>query len=352
MKLAVLITLAWLGGLAAPAIAQDAPQNNKRGNSLYLFPLVERSIGVRHYLSVTNIEESTGNSPSVDAHLVLRKGTDCEEFYNTSRPLTPNDTTTFSISDDVPGGPGGAFRGFGYIYAEGLGTSLTPIKFDNLIVQHLVFEAVNANAYEMEAYGFKAGSTLANGASTNIDGDSVRDLNGSEYEVVPNTHIFPRFIASGTVPGIGETSSNELVLVSLVGGNLWSVTVDLLIFNDEEDVWSAQTTFACHAVRDVLTLSNAFSQDFLLASNPAGTNQEYIRFQSRTAAGFETGLLKLTGGSATSSAAFQTNPAIVAALIHRHQLPGGMEFKTGVLPFGKGSNNKGDLVNLSVLLNN
>jgi|LakMenEpi03Aug12_release.lakeMendotaPanAssembly.Ray.scaffolds.fasta_scaffold00755_19 hypothetical protein len=338
---------------AGNALAQDATQNNKRGNSLYVFPLIQKTPGSLSVLSITNLDEGgTQGTASIDAHFVFRNGQTCLETTNFSRALTPLDTVSVSVNGTgtLPNG----FQGFAYVYAEATGSSAAAVKYDNLAAAQYVFDGINASAYEIDAYGFKAGTGLANLANTDTDSDGIRDLNGTEYEAVPNIQIYPRFFGQATQGGPGFAS--QLTLLSLVGSQ-FDVVVDFLIINDNEQPYSAQTQFRCHTTLPLLQLSGATSNEWL--ANSSGDNDAEFLVWPRSAGQIETGLLRIVGATANSTAQTQDNPALLSLLVNRRLLGGtapdfGGNFPgetTATLPYGKGVNNKGRLVNLSLFPN-
>ncbi|MFM7283429.1 MAG: hypothetical protein ACKO32_16845 [Planctomycetia bacterium] len=343
-------TLAFAGS----ALAQDATQNNKRGNSLYVFPLIQKTPGSLSLMTITNLDEGgTQGTASVDAHFVFRNGQTCLETLNFSKPLTPLDTLTISVNGQgaLPNG----FNGFAYVYAEDTGASATPIKYDNLAAAQYVFDGINSSSYEIDAYGFKAGSALANLANTDTDADGVRDLNGTEYESVPNVQIYPRFFGQASQGGPGFNST--LTLLSLVGSQ-FDVVVDLLIINDNENAFSGQAGFRCHKTFPLMELSGATSNEWL--ANSSGDNDSEFIVWPRSSPQIETGMLRVVGATANSTAATQDNPALLSLLVNRRPsfgtAPGAESENSGdttaTLPYGKGVNTKGKLVNLSLFPNN
>lgn len=342
-------TLAFAGS----ALAQDATQNNKRGNSMYVFPLIEKTAGSLSVISITNLDEGgTQGSASVDAHFVFRNGQTCLETSNFSRALTPLDT--ISVSVNGTGTLPMDFKGFAYVYAEGTGASATAIKYDNLAGVQYVYDGVNGTAYEVDGVGFKAGSALANLANTDTDSDGIRDLNGTEYEAVPNVQIYPRFFGQSSQGGPGFNST--LTLLSLVGSQ-FDVVVDFLIINDNEQPFSAQTMFRCHSTIPLINISGATGNAWL-ANSSGDTDSEFIVWP-RSNTQIETGLLRIVGTTANSTAATQDNPALLSIMVNRRQAstppPGfsgdSMGETTATLPYGKGTNTKGKLTNLSLFPN-
>ncbi len=342
--------------LAPGVLAQDATQNNGRPGSLLVFPMFDNQQGIFTFVTVTNSNDTPGsgapNSPVVDAHFVYRNGVDCSVSPNTccletnnTKPLSPNDTITVLTKFDT-----GWTKGYLYVYAEATGTSSTPIKYDHLMGTMTVFDIANSDSFEVPPYVFKAGSAITQGNTTDLDGDGLRDLNGNEYEAVPDVHLVPRFI--GQPDQVGPNSASELVLIPLTGGAQFTTLVNFLIYNDNEDVFSAQTTVQCWKRLYLNDLSGAFTNNFLVNSNdnPA----EYIQLAGTTrgpAPQLETGWFKFEGQIANSSATSKDNPALLGMRIDRVYVPNSniIAGASAALPYGKGSNPNGDLLPFGVL---
>jgi hypothetical protein len=124
-------------------------------------------------------------------------------------------------------------------------------------------------------------------------------------------------------------------MINLTGGSKFTATVDLLIWNDNEEVFSSQYSFDCWEKKELSEISGAFNQDFLLSTNHT---------VSESFGGIETGLFWINGLIASSTATSINNPAVLAVLIET--VNGG---SGAVLPYGKGTQDNGDLVPHSVL---
>lgn len=337
------------------ASAQDATQNNGRPGSLLVFPLFENGQGSFTFVTITNTSDVQGpgapNSAVVDAHFIYRNGTNCTTSPNTcclesnnSKPLTPMDTVTVLTSFDT-----GFQRGYLYVYAEATSSSQTPIKYDNLIGTMSIFDVANIDSFELEPYVFKAiaGSGTT---TTDADGDGLRDLNGVEYEAVPDVHLVPRFIGQPDESSLNTAS--ELVLIPLTGGAQFTTVVNFLIYNDNEDQFSAQTTVQCWRRFFLSDISNSFTNSFLMGTNDNPAERMLFAGTSRgTPPNVETGWFKFEGLVANSSATSLTNPALLAARIDRVGIPN-TNLTAGIgacLPYGKGVNNTGDLLPFGVL---
>src|SRR4029079_2301057 len=196
---------------------------------------------------------------------------------------------------------------------------------------------VQGGAFECGPYVYKAGARLQPGSSTDLDNDGLRDLNGSEYEQSPDHILVPRFF--GQVPG---AVNDDLVLINLTGGAQFFATVNFLVYNDNEEVYSAQYFFQCWARVPLGTISGVFTNAFLLSSGFAPGESTGITVNN---APLKTGWYRIDGGVAQSSAATFSDPAILALPI---QSVGKLGFSAD-LPFTTGSQNNGDLLALGVL---
>lgn len=356
MNARILLPLAAASLLAPGALAQDATQNNARPGSLLFFPLFDNTTSVFTFVTVTNSNDTPGSggptAAVVDAHFVYRNGADCASNpnvccleTNNSKPLSPNDTVTVLTKLDT-----GWTKGYLYVYAEGTGSSQTPIKFDHLMGAMTVFDIANADSYEIQPYVFKAGAGITQGNTTDLDSDGLRDLNGNEYETVPDVHLVPRFF--GQPDQVSTNSSSELVLIPLTGGAQFTTLVNFLIYNDNEEPFSAQTSVQCWKRMYLNDLSNAFTNSFLASTNDSSA--EFVQLNGTTrgpAPQLETGWFKFEGLVANSTATSKDNPALLAMRIDRVYVPNSnVQAAAGAsLPYGKGSNNTGDLLAFGVL---
>ena len=137
---------------------------------------------------------------------------------------------------------------------------------------------------------------------------------------------------------LSYNNGSNLVLINLTGGAAFEAIVDFLVYNDNEEVFSAQYQFKCWKKVDLLRISNVFADWFLASTghNPAESLD-----------GSETGWMRLDGNVAFSSAAQFQDPAILAMLLEH------IDGSTcGELPFAVGTQANGDLLPLGVLGDN
>lgn len=315
-----------LFALATLAIAHVSSAQNGMltPGSLLVYPLIDNTGTSQTWVSVTNTNlASAGGTVRVDC--VYVSGADCSELHR-SKTLTPGDTLTINTKTDNPN----FTTGYLYICAQAA-TSTSPISFNHLIgTTHMVNSATNT---DMEYQPFVFRAMGSQGALTDADLDGRRDFNNTEYAAVPDIMHFPRFTGDfqSSTSAASILRSSYLVLVSLAGKQFNTVT-DLLIFNDNEEVFSSQTSFTCWTKRKLKDISPVFTHNFLLATNhSAGEN-----FVSR-----EYGNFKINGLNANSTSGSISNPAILALLIEEIATSGG----SAVLPFGIGTQTNGDLLN-------
>ena len=320
--------------------------------SLIVFPAFDNryhSDGARNLtlFTVTN----THRSESVRVHFVYRNAPDCLET-NRSHVLTPNDTLSVITALHNPNRD----QGFCYAYAQAVSgpNAGQAIKFDWLIASQMDLrhdlEDARDGDYEFTPYIFRAvGRGLDHGDRTDIDTDGLRDLNGREYERTPDALLVPRFFgqdASDTPEVLPEDYPrfrSELVLINLTGGRLFDATVDFLIYNDNEEVFSAQHAFRCWTRVPLAQINGVFTNDFLKYNTGHAPGEVATN-------GFpfpETGWFSIDGAIAQSTNTVFVDPAILALRIevdHTSSHCGG-----AVLPFCLGTQANGDLLSLSLL---
>jgi hypothetical protein len=311
-------TLLFSATAAVAALGSVANANTlDRTGSLLLFPFFDNTRGAVQAFTVTN----TSADASVRIEYVYINETDCLEF-NRTRTLTPNDTVTTLSNLDNPN----MARGYLYVFAKNAAGQA--ITFNNLAGATVV-STVNAGLYEAAPIVFQ-GLTASN-ASTDTDSDGLRDLNGTEYSRTPDELIVPRFFgaASNQLSGTGS-STPTISLINLSGGASFTAIVDFLVYNDNEEVFSAQTSFSCYKRMPLAAVNAVFTSSFL-----ASTNDD----DSESVEGIEMGWYRLDGRIAFSSTSTYNDPAIIAA--HLDILDGS---SAGVLPYGVGEQSNGDLV--------
>jgi hypothetical protein len=311
-------------GLLSPALLAAA----KGAGSLLLFPMFDNLRGQQTLITVTN----THADPllgTVRLEYVYINRVGCQEF-NRSRTLTPNDTLTVLTRVDNPN----MAQGYVYVFAKSLTTGKA-IKFDHLIG---TMATLGLHDFELDPFVFRAGAALAEGAHTDLEnegiGDGLRDLDGLEYEPAPAEILVPRFF------GQSAELESELILINLTGGAQFDALIDLLIYNDNEEVFSGQYSFRCWKRVKLMELSGAFSDSFLLSTNHAPNE---VSTGSLPITCPETGWVRINGNLANSTHTVIPDPAILAARVD-NALAGPLAH----LPYSKGVQGNGSLLSHSI----
>lgn len=335
-------------GLAGPGPGPECPVGVRKPASLLVFPEFDSRQLSTTVVTVTNTngdfsQEGNLYAGTVDVEYVYIGKLDangqpipCLET-NFTRRLTPNDTLSVVAKAQNPNQQ----QGYLYVFAKDPSTGQA-IVFNHLVGSALILNDFNGADYSYEPYAYYG--IGAEGTPTDDDGDGVRDLNNLEYSCTPDVLLFPRFLGQGAevhsgAPGPGLASfESDLVLLNLTGGKDFEAVVDYLLYNDNEEVFSAQSSFVCWDKRTLLEINSAFSQQFLASTND--NPDEVIG-----ATGLETGWFRLDGRIASSSAAVVQDPSILALLVER--MPLGRAACD--LPFESGAQTNGDLLLLGVL---
>lgn len=304
--------------------------------SLLVFPEFDNRNGDVSLITVTNTDDTFNNDVDVEFVYIGRVDNqnhliDCVEF-NTTHRLTPLDTfTTLTRADDP-----NQNQGFVYVFAKNRYTGAA-IVHDALIGNELIINGINLLTYSFNPYAFLG--VGIEGTPTDHDGDGVRDLNGLEYTCAPDEILIPRFFGQGPAPFY----DSHLVLINLTGGSGFTATLDLLVYNDNEQVFSAQTSFQCWAKPSLLEISHVFDANFLLATNHSANEPLGLP-------GIPTGWFRINGNSATSSVTTLPDPAILALLVERRSFtadkygPAQTGFSACDLPWETGAQSNGDLL--------
>jgi hypothetical protein len=317
-----------IAGLACAGFAASAHAGQGVPGSLLVFPNFDNTRGDLTLYTVTNTSDDQVNG-TINVEFVYINWLNCQEF-NRTRMLTPNDEISVLTKFDNPN----MQKGYCYVFAKSKTTGAA-IKFDHLVGCELVIEALqglHAANYTLNPWAFKAGDALAEGANTDLNSNGLRDLNGLEYEKAPDRLDFPRFLGQGG-PLI---ASDNLILINLTGGAQFTAVVDLLVYNDNEEVFSAQYAFQCWAKVDLGDISNLFYNDFLLTTNHASGEV----FGPPPGTFNETGWFRVNGNTAYSTAVQFADPAILAAQIETI----GLIFGGATLPFTEGTQSNGSLL--------
>jgi hypothetical protein len=294
--------------------------------------LFDNTRGATTFLTVTNTNADstpvgTLQAGTVDVEFVYINYLNCQEF-NRTRRLTPNDTITVDTKLDNPN----QVQGYAYAFAKSPTTGAA-ISWNWLIGQARYFGAISPHDFDLDPYVFKAPG--AQGSNTDVNGNGLRDLDGVEYEAAPDRILVPRFF--GQVPPFpSDVSDSSLILINLSGAAQFTAIVDFLVYNDNEEVFSAQYSFRCWAKVRLSSISGVFDNAFLQSTNN--------NLNESLGGVLETGWYRLNGDIAFSSAASIQDPAILAvqteAIIGMGQ---GAD-----LPFVTGTQTNGDLVSHSI----
>jgi hypothetical protein len=302
-----------LTGVAFAGLALSASADSlDRPGSLLINPLFDNNRGGIYTITVTNTNSDTTPlatglllAGTVDVEFVYINGTDCLEFNRTHR-LTPNDTLTVTTRLHNPN----QTEGYVYIFAKSP-TSGQAIKFDWLAGDAFHVAPSLVGGVDIPPVVFRAGAALAAGANTNLDGDGVRDLNGLEYEQVSDQLIVPRFVAD--VPLV---SRPELLLIGLTGKSFTTI-VNFLIYNDNEEEFSAQYSFDCWDRVVLADVNGAFTQAFLQTTNHAAN--EFIAVTGNQAAAIpvplEYGWFRMDSSLSSPTAGAASDQAVLAACL-------------------------------------
>jgi len=305
-------------GLAAYAtlgLASSALANGRNPASLLLYPEFDNRRYDLTLVTVTNT--NTGQNPDgsngtikVEFVYIGRYGQQGESLScletNRTETLTANDTLSVVTSFHNPNHA----QGYLYVFAKDAVTGRAK-AFNYLIGNLLTMEGLSQLEYSMNPVAFK-GFGDANG-ETDHDHDGVRDLDGNEYEPVPDEIFIPRFIGSSG-PNLsltnGTSYDSELILINLSGGTRFDSIASFWIYNDNEEVFSAEYQFRCWDRVKLYNINGVFTQSFLKTTNHA--QGEIVG-----ATDVESGWIRVYGGTAFSTAESITDPATYAVLVER-----------------------------------
>ena len=319
------------------------PVGYNRPGSLLIYPIFDnRSTNVT-LISMTNTNcdmSSLGNgflAGTVDVEFVYiaRYGPNdvdlnCLET-NRTRRLTPCDTITIWTDADNPNAD------LGYVYAF----AKDPITHKAIVWNHLIGDLViisSSNTLRDSVQAIPFLGIGAQGTATDHDNDGVRDLDNVEYSRAPDELLIPRFLGQDPTGG-GTVYNSRLILIGLSGGTQFTTTVNFLIYNDNEEAFSAQYTFRCWAYPRLSEINNAFLETFLDT-----TNNNLSEILGRPVK--ESGWFKVDGLGAQSTAAFINDPAIYAVLVETAGIYAG-----AALPFELCSQSNGKLLPNGVIPN-
>ncbi|MCB9915903.1 MAG: hypothetical protein H6828_12300 [Planctomycetes bacterium] len=273
--------------------------DRRRAGSLLLYPEFDNRSGRMTLLTLTHV----GDAADVTAEFVYIDGDDCSEF-NRTETLTPHDTLTLLTPAHNPQQE----LGYLYVFAKDRQTG-APVAANVLIGNEIVLDGLDAFEYGVNAVCFQA----LTAGETDVDGDGLLDLDGVEYTQAPDQVLIPRFFGQlepqqQAAPGAHRS---QLVMIALTGGALFDTTLDFLIYNDNEEVFSAEHTFRCWEKTDLLSISGIFGNGFL----QTWTNDDPDEILG--ASQREAGWFRIEGAQAQSTTTTILNPAFYAVLVER-----------------------------------
>jgi hypothetical protein len=333
------IVLTGLTALAGLGIASEANAGGRNPGSLLLYPEFDNRNATVTVLTVTNTNDDftpSASNPLVAAGTVRvefkyigkydanENEINCEEF-NREELLTPNDTLTLLTNAHNPQHE----QGYVYVFAKNVAGQ--KIAFNHLIGNVLTIRGMFSFEYSVNPVAFDG---IGDGTLTDLDGDGNCDLDGVEYGEVPDQILIPRFLGQSQ----GGFNS-ELILVALSGGAAFSTTVDFLIYNDNEEVFSSEYTFDCWDRVNLLSISGIFAQSFLAMF----TNNAPLEVLG-TGGAIESGWMRMDGGIADSTVVSIDDPAFYAVLLEKI----GDNRGASDLPFEQGLQANGDLLPRSI----
>ena len=331
-----------LAGSAVLGLSLNAAAGLQTPSSLLVYPCYDNTRGTDTLITVTNtnLDQVTG---TVDVEFVYINGDTCLET-NRTRRLTPGDTLTVVAQADNPNSD----RGYVYVFAKKAGVGA--ISYNYLIGTSFTFSGADDKDFELAPICFKG--VPAEGAATDLDSDGRRDLNGAEYSQAPDQLAFARFLGQRYSPQESSDmihgAKSQLVLINLAGAR-FQATVDFLVWNDNEEVFSAQKNLDCWDRINLADINGVFTNEFLRNNTNQNPNEVYTGNNPHFSGGHvpETGWFWMDGNIANSSADVVQDPAILAALIESVEGDGGAQ-----LPWQIGVQSNGDLLNLSIFADN
>lgn len=296
---ALISTLSLVAACAA-ALASPARAGAQTPASFLLFPEYDTRPGQLSFLTLTNLNGDT-ESGAIKVHLNYVDSVTCLQsdfLFN----LTPRDTVTFLASAHVPSGRQG--------YAWGVARHATTnqmVDFDHLIGALLRVDGLAALDWSVQPFGF-LGKTSP-GAATDLNFNGRPDLNGLEYEKAPNQFFVPRFFGQTPEPAPRGATLGDLILLQPLASPGVTTTTALLIYNDNEEVYSAQYSFTCWKRVRLSAISGTFLESFLDQSNDSAN--EVIGMPA-----IESGWFQVRGQTAVGSSGQSTpNPPILGVMV-------------------------------------
>jgi hypothetical protein len=327
--------LAFLAAFSAAFAGMGLNAAADTPGSLLVYPYFDNTRGDLTLITLVNTSNDQVNG-TINVEFVYVNETTCLEF-NRTRTLTPGDELSVITKYDDPN----MTRGYVYVFAKSKTTGV-PIAFDHLIGTEIILTTSDSDPdFSNAPVVFQAGAGLTDGSPTDINNNGLRDLDGIEYTKAPDQLLFPRFFGQG---GPGNWHS-QAVFINLTGGAQFQAIINLLIYNDNEEVFSAQFQFQCWVLVDLLDISSVFSNSFLLS-----TNHDPTEVYNGGHAFNEVGWFSVDGDVSFSTAAQFDDPAVLGLLIERGSTAEGPSLSNGgaLLPFTLGTQSNGSLLSTNI----
>ncbi len=242
------------------AFGPSVQASGRTPGSVLIYPVYESSPGSGTVISITNTKndpsynQNTNLNGVVDVHFIYIDAEYWTEFNRFER-LTPNDTFTVLADTHNPNSE----DGFLYCIALDPNTN-APVSHNWLIGDEIVADGSGNWLFGLEALAFK--SLEADGDPGDADGNDLIDLDGVEYEAVADEMHISSFIGQDSAGGVTST----LYLVALVGSSDFETRLDLTIYNNNEQAFSATHAFRCWDAVELSDIDSLFDDSFLVTT--------------------------------------------------------------------------------------
>jgi hypothetical protein len=277
----------------------DAPQPA----SVLVFPFHRSDANTLTLLRVTNTATSMAGSTNVLFRYVNAipnpanplQPLSCNTIYRTEM-LTPADTLVVATTCHNIGGDTQ-----GYVVVSAQDPQGGAWSHNHLVGSTLVVDLAGGGAFALLPTPFQA--LGAPGSATDLDFNGRLDFNDLEYEALPDDLFGDSFLGP---------LDQRLVLFNLTGDRTALVTVQMLIWNDNEYPLSAQLNFRCWFQTPLNSVSTVFTESFLRTNTPQDPTEVDLNCDGQ--ANIESGWLKIGGLTAVG---IQTvvNPPMLGALV-------------------------------------
>jgi hypothetical protein len=257
--LSLLATAALLGGALAP----EALADGRKPGSLLVYTVHRSGPTMFTIVCVTNTNvtpqtpTSFGGSTNLHFEYVNVTPNPANAFkplgcsiFDRVEFLTPADTLCVLTHCHNATSFGGQ-EGYLVVSAENPAEYRKPWDHDYLVGSEMVVNGSGA-VYAINAIPFKA--LVGEGLCTDRDGDYRLDLDGNEYEEVPDQLIVDSYIG---------LAGSQLALINLTGSHDDCNEVYFAVWNDNERALSATLRFSCWFDQPLVNVSPLFRDSFL-----------------------------------------------------------------------------------------